>query len=51
MYIMFSNDIGDEYHYMLICQHFKDIREIYVTKWYYKKPSVHALCELLKEKG
>ena len=45
-----ANDIDDEYHYMFICEYFKDVRERFVSKCYYKKPC-YKICELLKRKG
>ena len=34
------NDIGDEYHYVMICPAFRDLREIYIPKYYKNRPSV-----------
>ena len=43
-----TNDIGDEYHYIMICPVFKEIREIYLPKFYKNRPSVYKFNELMK---
>jgi len=35
-----TQDIGDEYHYILICSHFTKERSEYIKKYYYNKPNV-----------
>ena len=41
------NEVGDEYHYLMICPIFKEAREEFLTKYYYKKPSVYKYIELV----
>ena len=43
-----SNDIGDEYHYIMICPAFKELREIYIPKFYRIRPSVFKFTGLMK---
>ena len=45
--------IEDEYHFILECDAFKDLRCIYIPKYYRQRPSVFKLVQLLKteEKG
>ena len=45
------NDIGDEYHYVMICPVFKDIREIYLKKYYINRPSVFKFTALMQSKN
>ena len=39
--------LGDEYHYVLICPFFKQIREQYLKSYYYRRPSHLKLEQLL----
>ena len=41
-------DIGDEYHYVLKCPIFDDLRKLYIPKYFYVKPSVYKFIELMK---
>ena len=41
------NDIGDEYHYVMICPAFKELREIYIPKYYKNRPSVHKFIQIM----
>ena len=40
-------DIEDEFHFFLKCPHYRHLREIYLKKYYYVKPSVYKLIQLL----
>ena len=46
-----SGDIEDEYHVTLVCQHFNDLRTKYVKKYYYVRPSMAKLIELMHVEG
>ena len=35
-----SGDIEDEYHMIMICEHFRDVRAKYIKPFYYKRPSM-----------
>ena len=41
------NDIGDEYHYLLKCPQFNDIRKKYIKRYYYKRPNMIKFTQLL----
>ena len=41
------NDIGDEYHYVMICPVLKEIREIYIPNFYINRPSVYKFTLLM----
>ena len=41
-------DIGDEYHYLLICSHFKNERKRYESK-FWKRPSTFMLKKLMND--
>ena len=40
-------DIGDEYHYLFICDYFKDERSMFIQGSFYKKPSVDKFCTVM----
>ena len=42
-----KNDIGDNYHYLLICPFFKNIRKLHIDPYYYKRPNIIKYKELL----
>ena len=43
----FCNDIGDEYHYIMQCEHFIQDRKKYVNKYYYTHPNMFKYKELM----
>jgi hypothetical protein len=45
------NDIGDEYHYMLICPIFKDDRKKYINANIFRRPSMLKFIELIKSEN
>ena len=42
-----SGDIEDEYHMIMICEHFRDVRVKYIKPFYYKRPSMWKFIELM----
>ena len=42
-----ANDIGDEFHYLFVCNHFKSERKQFLTPYFYKKPNIIKFKELL----
>ena len=42
-----SGDIGDEFHYLLICPMFHEARVKFIAKYFYKKPSVFKFLQLI----
>ena len=42
-----SSDIEDEYHFILICPCFNELRKKYVNDFYIKRPSVFKFINLL----
>jgi len=48
-YCLFCNsqDIEDEYHFMLVCPFLDEIRKKYVPKYYYQRPSMFKFLEML----
>lgn len=42
-----SNDIEDEYHFVLICDKYVHLREQYIPRFYFNRPSVYKLVQLL----
>ena len=44
-----SSDIEDEYHFIIICPCFNEIRKKYVNDFYTKRPSVFKFMNLLSE--
>ena len=41
-------DIGDEYHYVMKCPIFDDLRKLYIPKYFTVNPSVYKFIELMK---
>ena len=41
------NDIEDEFHFILICPFYSDIRKMYIKQYIYQKPSMFKLVNLL----
>ena len=46
-----STDIEDEYHFIIICPIYSDLREQHINKFYYKRPSVMKFIELLNSQS
>jgi hypothetical protein len=46
-----SNDIEDEYHFILTCTKYKSVRKRYIDNYYYERPSVFKLTQLFKSKN
>lgn len=42
------NDIGDEFHYLLVCPFFNNERKLYVSQYYYRSPNIIKFKELLQ---
>jgi hypothetical protein len=40
-------DIEDEYHFVLVCSLYVDLRKKYIGNYYYKRPSVYKFVELM----
>jgi hypothetical protein len=41
------NEVGDEFHYMLVCPFFCHQRERYIPTYYFSRPNVLKFKELL----
>ena len=46
--LCYCRDIEDEYHFLLVCPAYKDIRSQYVPPYYYNRPSVYKFAELMQ---
>lgn len=46
-----KNDIGDEFHYLLVCPFFKSERNHAVDRYYYRNPNIVKFKELLTIKN
>ena len=44
-------DVEDEYHFLLICPVYGDIRKKYINAYYYRRPSVFKFIDLLQCSG
>ena len=42
-----ERDLGDEFHFVLVCSHFEVIRKKLIKKYYWKKPNV-SICTIMK---
>ena len=45
------NDLEGEYHFVLVCPVYADLRKEYIKKYLYKKRSVHKFIELMSTKN
>lgn len=45
-----DNEVEDEYHFIFICNRYRDIRKKYIPCRYYIRPSMWKLLELLNSK-
>ena len=43
-----KNDIGDEYHYILICPYLKLSRKQYIKPYYFKRPNTIKKCPVIE---
>ena len=41
------NEVEDEYHFLLICPAYNELRHLYLKKYYYNSPSMIKLIQLL----
>ena len=46
-----TNNIEDEYHFVLICTKFNELRKRYIKRYYWLRPSVAKFCELMSNSG
>ena len=46
---MSCNEIEDEYHVVMCCQKYTDLRKKFLPKYVYKRPSMLKFVELLNE--
>ena len=42
------DDVEDEYHFILVCPRFDDLRQIYIRRYYHRRPNVYKLIELFQ---
>jgi hypothetical protein len=42
-----SNEIEDEFHFICVCYSYSNIRSLYIKQYYYRRPSMFKLIELL----
>jgi len=46
-----TKQIGDEYHYVMVCSHFADIRKSFVKKYYFAYPTYQKFAKLFNSTG
>jgi len=46
-----QNSVEDEYHFLLCCEKYSDIRSLYIPNKYYNNPSVHKFNMLMSSKN
>ena len=42
-----SNDVEDEYHFVLVCDFYTELRKLYIKKYFYVRPSMAKFIDLL----
>ena len=45
--VCYENLIEDEYHFILVCKQYDNIRKIYIKSYYWRRPSSFKLVQLL----
>ena len=45
--VCYENLIEDEYHFILVCKQYDNIRKIYIKSYYWRRPSLFKLVQLL----
>ena len=45
------NTLEDEYHFLLACPRFRDLRQKYFKRYYYTWPSIHKFIALMNSKS
>ena len=43
-----SNNLGDEFHYLLECSFFRNERRLYIDQYFYRRPNIIKFKELLQ---
>jgi len=46
-----KRDVEDEYHFVLVCCLYEELRKKYLKRYFYQKPSVYKYVELMKSKN
>ena len=46
-----TNDIEDEFHFILVCPLYRNLRVMYIKRYYYVNPSMFKLVQLLSTKN
>ena len=46
-----KGEIEDEYHFILICEAYQQLRRLYIKPYYYRKPNVYKFMELMKSES
>lgn len=42
-----TDDIGDEFHFVLVCKHFQEYRSKYIHSYYYRHPNILKFEQLM----
>ena len=42
-----TNDVGDEFHFLLVCKHFKESRSKYIHRYFYRNPNILKFEQLM----
>lgn len=42
-----SGDIEDEYHFIIVCPVYNQLRSLYIKRYYYSRPSVYKFTEMM----
>ena len=46
-----KNDLEDEFHFVLICPFYQELRTTYIKRYYTNNPSMYEFLDLLNSKG
>ena len=46
-----NNDIEDEFHFVIICPNYHNLRKQFIKSYYHKRPSMLKFIELMQDKN
>ena len=49
--MLFCNCLEDEFHFVLECQLYKDLRNEYIKKYFWNRPNIQKFIELLQSEN
>ena len=48
---LICSTLEDEYHFVLVCSLYQDLRKLYINKYYWKRPNMYKFIELMSNEN